>query len=89
PDLWLAAVDADAWRFYYWPGFLNTMRAAAVSIVGAFAFGLLFGVGRLSTLLPVRVVCGAVVEFFRAVPVLLMMVFFWLLLANAGADSPS
>ncbi|NNU28236.1 amino acid ABC transporter permease [Isoptericola sediminis] len=89
PDLWLAAVDADAWAYYYWPGFLATMRAAGVAIVGAFAFGLLFGVGRLSTLLPVRVVCGAVVEFFRAVPVLLMMVFFWLLLANAGVDSPS
>ena len=37
------------------------------------AFGLVFGMGRLSHLAPVRWVCGIVVEFFRAVPVLLMM----------------
>jgi glutamate transport system permease protein len=86
--LWLAAVDANAWTHYYWPGFLETIRAAAVAIVGAMVFGLLFGVGRLSSHVLVRTVCGAVVEFFRAVPVLLMMVFFWLLLATAGVGSP-
>ncbi|MCK0116651.1 amino acid ABC transporter permease [Isoptericola sp. S6320L] len=89
PTLWLHAVDADAWRYYYWPGFLNTVRAAALAIVGAMIFGLLFGVGRLSSLLLVRTVCGTVVEFFRAVPVLLMMVFFWLLLANGGVENSS
>ncbi|WP_407318252.1 amino acid ABC transporter permease [Isoptericola halotolerans] len=89
PTLWLHAVDADAWRYYYWPGFLNTVRAAALAIVGAMVFGLLFGVGRLSSQLMVRTVCGTVVEFFRAVPVLLMMVFFWLLLANAGVENSS
>ncbi|WP_402467897.1 amino acid ABC transporter permease [Isoptericola aurantiacus] len=89
PTLWLHAVDADAWAYYYWPGFLKTLQAAAVAIVGAMIFGLLFGVGRLASSLPVRIVCGAVVEFFRAVPVLLMMVFFWLLLANAGVNSSS
>jgi glutamate transport system permease protein len=40
-------------------------------------FGLLFGMGRLSQLAPVRWVCGVFVEFLRAVPVLLMMVFFY------------
>jgi len=89
PSLWLNAVDADAWAYYYWPGFLATIRAAAVAIVGAMIFGLVFGVGRLSSRLLVRTVCGAVVEFFRAVPVLLMMVFFWLLFANAGLPSSS
>ncbi|WP_418277253.1 amino acid ABC transporter permease [Isoptericola jiangsuensis] len=82
--LWINALDASAWRDYYLPGFLATVRAAGVAIVGAMFFGLLFGVGRLSSHLLVRSVCGAVVEFLRAVPVLLMMVFFWLLLANAG-----
>lgn len=81
PGLWLRALDANAWTNYYLPGLGNTLRAAAVAIVGAMVFGLLFGVGRLSQLTPVRFVSGVVVEFFRAVPVLLMMIFFWLLLA--------
>ena len=40
-------------------------------------FGLVFGMGRLSRLRAVRWVSGAVVEFFRSVPVLLMMIFFF------------
>mgnify|MGYP001507769368 FL=1 len=43
-------------------------------------FGLVFGSGRLSHVRALRWACGVVVEFFRAVPVLLMMIFFWLLL---------
>jgi glutamate transport system permease protein len=89
PDLWLAAVDANAWLNYYVPGLLFTLRAAAAAIVGAMVFGLLFGLGRLASSRTVRIVCGSVVEFFRAVPVLLMMVFFWLLLANAGVPASS
>jgi glutamate transport system permease protein len=80
PDLWLRAVDGNAWQNYYLPGLGYTLRAAAVAIVGALVFGLLFGLGRLAQNVMVRLVSGVVVEFFRAVPVLLMMIFFWLLL---------
>ena len=38
-------------------------------------FGLVFGIGRLSRNTPVRWLSGVVVEFFRAVPVLIMMIF--------------
>jgi glutamate transport system permease protein len=82
--LWSEALNADAWRYFYWPGLVATFQAAGAAIVGAMVFGLAFGMGRLSSRLLVRTVCGAVVEFFRSVPVLLMMVFFWLLLANAS-----
>ena len=37
--------------------------------------GILLGMGRLSQLRAVRMACGAFVEFFRAVPVLMMMLF--------------
>jgi glutamate transport system permease protein len=74
--LWGPALDARAWQFYYVPGLVNTLRAAAFATVGAVVFGLVFGMGRLSPLRPVRWLCSVVVEFFRAVPVLLMMVFF-------------
>ncbi|MCF4122982.1 amino acid ABC transporter permease [Antribacter sp. KLBMP9083] len=77
PALWVAALDGRAWQFYYLPGLQNTLRAAAFATVGAVAFGVLFGVGRLSLNPLVRVLSGVVVEFFRAVPVLLMMFFLW------------
>jgi len=76
-DLWEPALSARTWQYYLIPGLINTLRAAAFAIVGSIAFGLIFGMGRLSQVGPVRWVCGVVVEFLRAVPVLLMMVFFY------------
>ncbi|MFL6167670.1 MAG: amino acid ABC transporter permease [Ornithinibacter sp.] len=67
--------SGDVWTQYLVPGIVKTLQAAAVSIVLALIFGLVFGMGRLSQLAPVRWFCGTVVEFFRAVPVLLMMYF--------------
>ena len=52
-------------------------------------FGVLFGIGRLSRSTLVRGVSGAIVEFFRAVPVLLMMIFFYLGLACLHVLEPS
>ncbi|MGL5816866.1 MAG: amino acid ABC transporter permease [Phycicoccus sp.] len=74
-EMWRRVVQREAWTAYVIPGIVKTLQAAALSIVLAIAFGLVFGVGRLSRVAPVRWVCGVVVEFFRAVPVLLMMFF--------------
>ena len=68
-------LTSDVWTQYLVPGIVKTLQAAALSIVLALVFGLVFGMGRLSHLAPVRWFCGVVVEFFRAVPVLLMMYF--------------
>ena len=68
-------LTSDVWTQYLVPGIVKTLQAAALSIVLALVFGLLFGMGRLSGAAPVRWFCGVVVEFFRAVPVLLMMYF--------------
>jgi glutamate transport system permease protein len=68
-------LTSDVWTQYLVPGIIKTVQAAAVSIVLALVFGLVFGMGRLSPLAPVRWFSGVVVEFFRAVPVLLMMYF--------------
>ena len=76
PAMWSRFVlTSDVWTQYLVPGIVKTLEAAAVSIVLALVFGLLFGMGRLSHLAPLRWFCGVVVEFFRAVPVLLMMYF--------------
>jgi glutamate transport system permease protein len=75
---WEPFTTADLWRTYIWPGVQGTLTAAALSIALAAALGMLLGVGRLSTVAVIRWVAGTVVEFFRAVPVLIMMIFsFW------------
>ncbi|MFC8921520.1 amino acid ABC transporter permease [Cellulosimicrobium sp. NPDC057127] len=88
-DLWGPVFTANAWENYYLPGLQNTLRAAGFAIVGAVVFGLLFGSGRLSHLRVLRWLCGIVVEFFRAVPVLLLMIFFWLLFGFGDVPNPS
>ncbi|MFE4467126.1 amino acid ABC transporter permease [Oerskovia sp. NPDC056781] len=88
-EKWQPIFTSDAWENFYLPGLVDTLRAAGVAIVGAIVFGLLFGVGRLSSVRLVRWLSGLVVEFFRAVPVLLMMIFFWLFLAQLKVpDAP-
>lgn len=67
--------DRSVWRDYLLQGLWGTIKAALISIVLAGVFGLVFGIGRLSTVAPVRWLCSIVVEFFRAVPVLIMMIF--------------
>lgn len=56
-------------------GLLVTLQMAFLAIIGAVVFGLLFGVGKLSEHRFVRWPCWLVVEFFRAVPVILLIVF--------------
>lgn len=75
---WSPLVTSDIWTVYLLPGIVATLKAAAMSIVGALVFGVLFGVGRLSQVRAIRWVSGIIVEFFRAVPVLLMMYFLFL-----------
>lgn len=75
PSLWTPFLGSEAWVSYLIPGLLGTLKATVLSVLLAGAFGLLFGLGRLSHVRAVRWSCGLVVEFFRAVPVLLMMVF--------------
>jgi glutamate transport system permease protein len=73
--MWSPFLQVDSWTAYLIPGLLGTLTAAAISVVLSIVFGVLLGMGRLSELRPVRWLCGAFVEFFRAVPVLIMMLF--------------
>ncbi len=56
-------------------GLLTTLQMAFFAIIAAVTFGLAFGIGKLSDHAWVRWPCWLVVEFFRAVPVILLMVF--------------
>lgn len=73
--LWEPFLTSEAWTQYLIPGLIGTFKAAAISIVLAAIFGLVFGMGRLSHVAAIRWVSGVVVEFFRSVPVLIMMIF--------------
>ena len=54
-------------------GLLVTLEMAFSAVLLAVVFGLIFGVGKLSDHAWISWPCWAVVEFFRAVPVLLLM----------------
>lgn len=80
--------DRSVWRDYLLKGLWGTFKAAFISILLAGAFGLLFGIGRLSQIAPVRWVSSIVVEFFRAVPVLIMMIASYGLYSRSGLFPP-
>ncbi|MET9470629.1 amino acid ABC transporter permease [Streptomyces sp. NPDC002917] len=62
------------WETYIWPGLQNTLKAAFFALIIALPLGALFGIGRLSDHRWVRMPAGVVVEFFRAIPVLILMI---------------
>ena len=96
-ELWKPAVEREAWTDFYLPGLWMTIKATIVAVVGAGVFGFGLGLTRRTGSggarpLPnplVRGVSAVIVEFCRAVPVLLLMIFFWRWFAFAGLPSPS
>ncbi|MFI7585242.1 amino acid ABC transporter permease [Kocuria sp. M1N1S27] len=88
-DRWTPLFTARAWENFLLPGLWDTLRAALLAVLLSVVFGLVFGLGRLSQAAPVRWVSTVVVEFFRAVPVLVMMIFFYLGIGQAGLVEPA
>lgn len=78
PEKWAPFVDTPALYTFLWTGLLYTLLAAAFGLVLALTVGLLLAVGRLSTQRPIRLPSVSIVEFFRSVPLLLLMLFFFL-----------
>jgi len=74
-SLWKPFTQSSTWTDYILPGLEHTLAAAAVAMVLSLAFGIIFAVGRLSEHWWLWLPSGVVVEFFRAVPLLLMMFF--------------
>lgn len=69
-------------------GLLNTLKAALTAMLLAMVVGGAMALGRLARNLPTRWVSGIYVEFFRAVPLLLLILFSGLGLPRLGVDWP-
>lgn len=76
----------EKWEYFVTPSFLeaiffdgvvNTVRAAVIAILAALALGLVFGVGKLSNHGFIRWPSWLWVEFFRAVPLLLLIIYIY------------
>ncbi|HEY9315592.1 amino acid ABC transporter permease [Williamsia sp.] len=81
-DKWDPFITATTWTTYLLPGLWGTIKAAVLSIVFALILGALLGIGRLSDHRWVRILSGGTVEIFRAIPVLILMIFAYYLFAE-------
>lgn len=72
---WSPFLTWAAWDNYLIPGMLATVRAAAIAIVISAVLALALALARMSDIKPLRWAASVFVEFFRAVPVLVMMIF--------------
>jgi glutamate transport system permease protein len=73
--LWKPFLDLKVWTEFILPGLLGTLKVTAVAAVLALLSGVIFGLGRLSDHRWIRIPSGAIVEFFRAIPLLLLIFF--------------
>ena len=73
--LWEPFTEAKTWQNFILPGLRQTLVAAFTGMVLSLVFGIVFAVGRLSERRWISVPAGVVVEFFRAVPLLLLIFF--------------
>jgi polar amino acid transport system permease protein len=64
------------YRHLLWRGLILTAWISALGMVLSLATGTLIGLGRASHLRPVRWACGGFIEFFRNIP-LIVQLFFW------------
>ncbi len=67
-------------------GLFTTLRVAAVAMLYSLVLGGLLALGRISRNTPVRLVVGSYVQFFRAMPVLLLILFSYFGLPQLGID---
>ncbi|NML31511.1 amino acid ABC transporter permease [Paraburkholderia antibiotica] len=89
--------DADKWAiFLHWgtakflfDGLVSTITAAACAALAAFALAIPLALGRLSMRPWISRLAGAYIEFFRAIPLLLLILFMVIELPSLGFDWPA
>lgn len=84
---WSQALDRRIFTASYLPGLLNTLRAAAGGVALALVIGVSVAAGRLSHRRTIRTVATVYTEFFRAMPVLLLIWIPFLLSLQAHVET--
>lgn len=87
--LWKPAIESEAWVDFYLPGLWMTLKASLLAVIGSIIFGLFFGLCRLLPNFLIRSAAAVIVEFCRAVPVLMLMIFLWRAFALSGMKEAS
>lgn len=85
-------LDAKYWEFfgkwstwrYLLEGFAGTLKVAAVAAAISLALGIVLMFGRTSGIRPLEIVCRVIIDFFRGVPSLLLIYFFYLVIPQYG-----
>ncbi|MDM8300614.1 amino acid ABC transporter permease [Collinsella tanakaei] len=83
PRYWTFLAQPTTWR-YLLQGFRGTVSVALVAGALALALGLVLMLGRTSGVKPLSAACRAVTDFFRGVPSLLLIYFFFLVVPQYG-----
>ena len=88
PRYWTFFAKATTWKFLL-QGFAGTVRVALTAGAIALALGLLLMLGRISHLKVLSAVCRVITEFFRSLPSLLLIYFFFLIVPQYGIKMSS
>ena len=83
PRYWTFLGQPTTWRFLL-QGFRGTISVALMAGVIALILGALLMLGRTSGIKPLAAVCRVVTDFFRGVPSLLLIYFFFLVVPQYG-----
>lgn len=88
PELWETFTKWPEWRFLL-QGLLETIRVASVAMLCSVVIGVVLALGRLAQTRFVRALFTTWVEFFRGLPVVLLIFFSFLALPRYGFDWPA
>ena len=88
PKYWLFFTRWTTWRFLL-QGLMGTIEVAVTSGIIALVLGLLLMLGRISSNRVLSAVCHVVINFFRGVPSLLLIYFFFLVIPQYGIKMSS
>lgn len=88
PKYWVFFTDPAIWRFLL-TGFWGTVQVSFVAAIIAMTLGLVLMLGRTSGIRVLEGISRVVIDFFRGVPSLLLIYFFFLVIPRYGIRMPS
>jgi len=88
PRYWTFFLEWSTWRFLL-QGFAGTVRVALTAGAISLVLGMLLMLGRVSKIKPLSAACRVVIDFFRGVPSLLLIYFFFLVVPQYGIKMSS